>query len=201
MRDLTRNVIASCVAILLTTSMYAPPASASGPAAKLSKAMMLINDHGRPLPAEQLIVDAIGQYRKSNDSIGLADAYRVYALFFRSRVLEQANYAARYQEKGFLDRDATYEARYERSMSYLRMAESLLKDSDRADLLSNVYFHMGDVSLLMMDAEAACRYFDQSLAAQATFRAAHPETAVDLPPGTHTFEEALQGKKQYVGCQ
>jgi hypothetical protein len=197
----TGTLLAAIVLFQLLGCSVAGVIATHDPDRKLHDAMELFDHQGRPLPAEPLIVEAIDQYKASSDSIGLANAYRVHGLFFRSRILGQPNYAARYETEGFLDHSATYATRYERSMDYLRMAAELLKDSDRADLLSNVYFHLGDVSLLRADRESACSYFDQSLAAQAQFRASNPDTSVELPAGSHSFEEALHNKKRYAGCE
>jgi hypothetical protein len=166
----------------------------------LRDAVALFDDTGRPLPAEQLISDALQEYKRLGDEAGIANAYRVYGLFLRSRSLQQPNYAAHYREKGFIDVGATYDTRYDRSLYYLGMAAEMYRRLDEKDLLSNVYFHMGDVNVLAGNSTAACRYYDESLSAQAEFRAAHPITSVDLPPGSRSFEEALAASKRYAKC-
>jgi hypothetical protein len=171
------------------------------PAKKLANAVQLFDFQNRPLPAEQMILDAAAQYRESGDSIGLADAYRVYALFFRSRSLNQPNYAEHFRKKGFLDLEATYDRRYDRSLHYLALAEAIYSANAKHDLLSNVYFHMGDVSVLKGDLKEACQYYDQSISAQSTFHAEHPETLTELPKGAKSFDDALRASKQYAGCK
>jgi hypothetical protein len=171
----------------------------SDPATQLSNAAGLFDIQGRPLPAEQLIVDAIDTYRKSDDQAGLAEAYRVYGLFFRCRALAQPAYAAHYREKGFLDKSATYDTRYEVSLHYFGMAESIYKAKGQYDKLSNVYFHMGDVRILQGNSSAACHYYDESLSAHAKFLEENPGSTVD-PGSKKSFEQTLAGAKKYAGC-
>jgi hypothetical protein len=200
MLRVVRRIGAAAVPILLSACAAVGVVATSDPAAKLRDAMALFDDAGRPLPAEQLIVDALEQYKASNNAAGLAEAYRVYGLFFRSRSMKHPSYAAHYREKGFLDKTATYDARYDRSLYYLGMAEDIYRKIGGKDMLSNVYFHMGNVNVLKGDSTVACRYYDESLSAQAEFRAAHPDTSVVLPRGTRSFEEALAASKKYAGC-
>ena len=51
------------------------------PAAKLKWAELLHQAQADPLPAEQLIWEALESYRRLEDRRGLAEAYRQYALF------------------------------------------------------------------------------------------------------------------------
>ena len=171
----------------------------SDPAKQLSNAVGLFDIQGRPLPAEQIIVDAIETYKKSDNQAGIAEGYRVYGLFFRSRSLAQPAYAEHYREKGFLDKDASYETRYERSLYYFGMAESIYKANGQDDRLSNVYFLMGDVSILQGDKNAACHYFDESIAAHMKFLEANPGTSVD-PGAEKSFEKSLASAKKYAAC-
>ncbi len=55
----------------------------SDPRKELGNAVALF-DHGRPLPAERMIVDAVAQCEKTDNAICVGEAYRVYGLFFQS---------------------------------------------------------------------------------------------------------------------
>lgn len=170
------------------------------PAKKLRDAINLFDYAGRPLPAEKLIVDAIAQYQAANDVPGLADGYRVYGMFFGSRSVAAAGYQQHYSEKGFLDPSATWEGRYTKSIEYLHKPEALLKQIDRLDLLSNVYYHMADDFVLMHDVGSACHEFDQSLEANIEFRRRHPATEADLPKGYKSFDDGIATAKRTTGC-
>lgn len=144
------------------------------PASKLNQATALFDGEGRPFPAERLIVDAIGDYERASDKVGLANAYRVYGLFFRSRVLGREPYASHYRDNGFLDKEARFDQRYERAMHYLALSEGLYRNIDKKDMLSNIYYHMGDASILQGNQISACQYYDRSVEVQAAFRAESP---------------------------
>ena len=160
--------------------------------------MELFDRQARPLPAEALIVEAVSRYQNVGDQRGLADAYRTYGLFFRSRTLALANYAAHYRAKGFLDQAATYDGRYVRALYYLHLAEGILVTIDAADLLSNVYFHIGDVSVLSGDNSAACHYYAMSAKSQGEFRVTHPGrlSAGELA----NFDTAIASAQSHAGC-
>ena len=155
---------------------------------------------GRPLPADKLIVEAIAQYRASDNQLGLAEGYRVYGLFFRSKAVSEPAYQKAYTERGFLDPSAAWENRYATSLEYFGKSAAILKSIDRLDLLSNVYFHMGDDYVLMHDVTNACAEFDQSLETHAEFMQRHPGTEVDLAKGYKSFDDAIGAAKRHVGC-
>jgi tetratricopeptide (TPR) repeat protein len=184
----------------ITASADAGVFSTTDPAQKLRDATDLFDFKGRPLPAEHLIVEAIAQYQASNNSLGLAEGYRVYALFFRSRTLAWPNFQKYYSEKGFLDLSATWDSRYAKAVEYLRKSEVILKPTDRFDLLANVYFHLGDVFVLMHNADDACRAFDQSLDAHAEFHRRNPAKDSVLPPGYRSVDDWIGAAKRYAGC-
>src|SRR5258706_382617 len=72
--------VAGCAGVGITAK--------SDPAAKLHDATDLFDRQDRPLIAEKLIREAIASYQKSNDQLGLANAYRTYGFFFRSASIE-----------------------------------------------------------------------------------------------------------------
>jgi hypothetical protein len=185
---------------LLAACAAAGVVATSDSAKELSDAMELFDYAGRPLPAEKLIVEAIAKYRASDNELGLAEGYRVYGLFFRSKSLSEPGYKKAYSERGFLDPSATWENRYAASLEYFRKSAAILTRFDRLDLLSNVYFHMGEDSILMHDMANACAELDQSLEAHAEFMRRHPGTDVDLPRGYKSFDDAIAPAKQAAGC-
>jgi hypothetical protein len=190
----------SLILAALTAGTAAGVVAGSVPAKKLHEPEALFDFNDRPLPAERLIVDALAQYRASNDLLGLANGYRVYALFFRSRSLTRPDYQQHYSQKGFVDPAAMWANRYATSIDYLRKAEAIRKITDHFDLLSNVYLHITDDFLLMHDLDNACKAFDQSWDANAEFSRRHPATAVRLPAGSKSFDDTIAAAKKSIDC-
>jgi hypothetical protein len=188
------------VVVVLAACAAAGVPVTSNPDTKVQEAIVLVDQQGRPFPAEKLIVEAIQEYKTAGDESGLADAYRAYGLFFRSRTLANASYAAHYREKGFLDKDASYDTRYDRSLYYFTMARKLYGAAGKDDLLSNVEFHIGDVNVLKGDTAAACSAYEDALNTQALFRRKNPMASVDT--GTHeSFDAAVHASMLHAGCK
>jgi hypothetical protein len=102
MPKLTNTALAAAVFSLLAGCAAMGVVATDDPAGKLRDATALFGGYARPLPAERLIREAIDIYEKQNDSLGLAEAYRTYGLFFRSTSIE-GPWSKLYRERGFLD--------------------------------------------------------------------------------------------------
>jgi tetratricopeptide (TPR) repeat protein len=201
MRNFWRLLVWASIVTVLTACAAAGVVATHDPAKKLRAAIELFDYAGRPLPAEKLVVDAIAQYQAAHDVAGLGDAYRVYGMFFGSRSVAATGYQQHYSEKGFLDPSATWEGRYTKSIEYLRKSEALLIQTDRLDLLSNVYYHMAEDFVLMHDLGNACNAFGQSLQANTEFHRRHPATELDLSKGYRSFDDAIATAKRTTGCR
>ncbi len=169
----------------------------SDPMKELGNAMGLI-DHGRPLPAEGMIVDAIAQCEKTNNTVCVGEAYRVYGLFFQSAAVTQ--YRDQYQKYGFLDKSATWDTRYEMSVVYLRKAAVIAKDTDHYDVLSNIQYLIGKDFALMHDIENACVEFSRSLDAHEELERQKPGTTVAPAKGEGSFSDTIADIKRRLGC-
>src|SRR5437762_1713135 len=93
------------------------------PQKKLANAKDLFDFQDRPLVAERLIGEAIVTFKKTNDDIGMADAYRLYGFFFQSEAVERWGHL--YRKKGFLDKSATFEGRKNKALEYFEEARAL----------------------------------------------------------------------------
>jgi tetratricopeptide (TPR) repeat protein len=171
----------------------------SDPAAKLRDAGDLFDRQDRPLIAERLIREAIGSYRKNNDQLGLADAYRTYGFFFRSSAME-GKWSKYYRENGFLDKSASYDARYEKSIEYLEKARAIFAEHKRYDVLTNVNLNIGFTYEVMGYGAAACEAFDRSLENNRDNLRQIPKAKIALPQGFATFEEFLAPHRERAGC-
>jgi len=183
-------VFAGCVAVGMPTS--------SDPAVKLAQATEMFDRRGRPVPAEALIQEAIGIYTQHSDQPGLAEAYRVYGFFFRSHSLGQ--FERRYREVGFLDREARFDERFQRSVDYFQRAQALFEAQGRDDKVTNVWLNMGFSYEFMKDTPHACAAYDKSLEASRRFQRARPDARLDLPAGVTSYEAYLNGHKTRLGC-
>ena len=170
----------------------------SDPATKLREAGDLFERQDRPLIAERLIREAIESYRKNNDQLGLADAYRTYGFFFRSSAIE-GKWSKHYRENGFLDKSASFDARYEKSIEYLDKARIIFAEYRRFDALTNVNLNIGFTYEVMGYGAAACEAFDRSLEnSHDTVQISKAKIA--LPRGFATYEEFLAPHRERAGC-
>jgi tetratricopeptide (TPR) repeat protein len=170
----------------------------SDPAAKLREAGDLFDRQDRPLGAERLIREAIERYRKDNDQLGLANAYRTYGFFFRSSAIE-GKWSRYYRENGFLDKSASFGAKYEKSIEYFEKARTIFADYKRFDALTSVNLNIGFTYEVMGYREAACQAFDRSLENNRD-NLQISKAKVVLPQGFATYEEFLAPHRERAGC-
>lgn len=171
----------------------------SDPAAKLRDAGDLFDRQDRPLIAERLIREAIESYQKKNDQLGLADAYRTYGFFFRSPAIE-GNWSRYYRENGFLDKSASFDARYGKSIEYLEKARTIFAEYKRFDALTNLNLNIGFTYEVMGYGAAACEAFDRSLENNRDSLRQIAKAKVALPQGFATYEEFLAPHRERAGC-
>jgi hypothetical protein len=169
----------------------------SDPRKELGNAVALF-DHGRPLPAERIIVDAIAQCEKTDNGVCIGEAYRVYGLFFQSAAVTE--YRVQYQKYGFLDKTATWDTRYQASILYFRKAGAIAQDTDHYDVLSNIHYLIGKDFAYMHDMENACVEFAQSLDAHEEFQRRNPGASVAPIKGQGSFGDAIAGIQRRMGC-
>ena len=171
----------------------------SDPATKLRSAGDLFDRQDRPLIAERLIREAIASYRKKDDQLGLADSYKTYGFFFRSPAIE-GKWSQHYRENGFLDKSATFEGRYEKSIEYLEKARTIFAQYRRFDALTNVNLNMGFTYEVMGYGAAACEAFDRSLENNRDNLHQNPKGKMALPKGFATYEDFLAPHRERAGC-
>jgi tetratricopeptide (TPR) repeat protein len=171
----------------------------SDPAAKLHDAGYLYDRADRPLIAERLIREAIEIYEKNNDQLGLAEAYLEYGFFFRSRSIE-GKWNTFYRENGFLDKSASFDTRYAKSIEYFERARAIFSEYKRFDVLTNVNHNMGFTYELMGNSKAACAAFERALESNRENLRQNPTAKVNLPPGVATYEDYLAPHRKRAGC-
>jgi len=181
--------IAACAAVGVVAT--------SDPRKELGNAVALL-DHGRPLPVEHMIVDAIAQCEKTDNGACIGEAYRVYGLFFQSAAVTE--YSVQYQKYGFLDKTTTWNTRYQTSILYFRKAGAIAQDTDHYDVLSNIHYLIGKDFALMHDIESACVEFSQSLDAHEEFQRGNPGATVAPIKGQVSFGDTIADIRRRMGC-
>ena len=171
----------------------------SDPAGKLRDATALFDRQDRPLPAERLIREALEIYQKNGDQLGVAEAYRTYGFFFRSGSVG-GKWSKFYRNNGFLERSATFDTRYTKSIEYFEMARAIFSAHQRFDALTNVDLNIGFTFELMGDRQAACQAFDRSRQDNTELLRRKPGTRIELPQGVATYEQFLAPHRQRAGC-
>jgi tetratricopeptide (TPR) repeat protein len=199
MRQATKTLIVLAILFFLSGCSGFLVFASSDPSVKLSDAGYLFDEYGRPLIAERLIREAIDIYQEQNDEVGLAEAYRVYGFFFRSRSIEKWNEF--YRKHGFLDKAASFDGRYQKSIEYFEKSHSLFHKYAKYDALTNVNLNMGRTYMLMNNRDKACTAYEESLENNRQNLTLNPEAKIALPAGYATYEDYISAVKKRAGCE
>ena len=181
--------------------------STSDPGVKLDDAEVLFQKRNRPLPAEELIQEALVIYQERNDPHGLGNAHREYGDLLRSPAVVSWEPAYR-KHGGFLDKSITFDNRlakaseqYSIALENYRRAEQQELAANKYDALTNVYYNMAWSNLALGARDEACTDFDRSLQAyNENMRrnpTAHPYGARD----SRSLPDTLALAKQQAGCR
>lgn len=198
MKPRTALLLFVCL-IALTGCAGVGVVATSDPSAKLRDAGDLFDRQDRPLIAERLIREAINTYQSNNDQLGLAEAYRTYGFFFRSRSIN-GKWNKYYRENGFLDKYATFDSRYSKSIEYFEKAGVIFTDNKRFDALTNVDLNMGYTYVEMGNLPAACQAFDKSVESNRENLRQNPTASPVLPKGFASYENFEADLKKQYGC-
>jgi tetratricopeptide (TPR) repeat protein len=181
--------------------------STSDPGVKLDDAVVLFQKKNRPLPAEELIQEALVIYQERDDRHGLGNAHREYGDLLRSPAV--VNWEPAYRKSGsFLDKSITFDNRlakaseqYSIALENYRRAEQQELAASKYDALTNVYYNMAWSNLALGARDEACTDFDRSLQAyNENMRGnptAHPYGARD----SRSLPDTLALAKQQAGCR
>jgi len=169
------------------------------PASKLKSAEYLFDREDRPLPAERLIMEAIETYKARGDNAGLADAYRIYAHFLISRAV--TNWGKGYQNRGFIDKDVTFENRYRKALEYCKKAIALYEKESIYSWASNVYLLIGKMQVTYFNNnQMACENYTKAIESHMLDRKKYPNQTYFQQPGFESFEEYVNALKDDLGC-
>ncbi|MBI2307431.1 MAG: hypothetical protein HYU78_09020 [Rhodocyclales bacterium] len=171
----------------------------SDPAEKLAWATELIDKQNRPLPAEKLIAESIDIYNSRRDELGLAQAYRMYGLFYKSATVNQ--WQEYYKKNGFRDRTVTFENRLNKAIEYFDNSRDLLQKNGDVHTITNVYLQMAFTYELMDNKGAACAAYDSSLKSEQANSKSNPDLVTIVPREFKSFEHGISVFKSRLGCK
>jgi tetratricopeptide (TPR) repeat protein len=189
MSEMICRLMAVFLLIAMNGCAFVGVPATNNPAKKLADADDLIGYQRRPLPAEQLIREALEIYTQENNEVGMAQAYKTYGYFLRSKSIEEAK--GWYIKNGFQDKSASYETRYSSSIAYYQKAETIFLKHKMYDELTNVYLNMGYAYDGLGNNDKTCESFRKSLDSNRQYLAADPNAPVILPEGYKTYEEYM----------
>jgi len=170
------------------------------PAKKITYSYQLFDEQQRPLPAEQLIRESIASFKQENNEIGLAEAYRAYGFFFRSPALKK--WREYYEANGFLEKSATFNNRYDKSIEYFENAAGLFTKNNKFDKLTNIYLNMGFSYEFADKNDKACEAYKMSLEANRKFKNVNTSASLVLPDGfTGTYDDYISGFLKRLECK
>ncbi len=197
----TRFLICLCSLLLLVGCAGVGIVATSDPLTKLNDAEDLFMRQDRPLPAEQLIREAMAIYHERDDPQGLGHAHREYADLLRSQSIT-GKWQNHYRANGFLDKSVTFENRiakssefYSKALEYYARAETKLREANRFDSLTNVYINMALSSSQLDDRVKACAFYNKGLEAYAENIRRNPGAK---PQGA--VPEFVGSQKKRLGC-
>lgn len=171
----------------------------SDPNVKLSDASYLFDKQDRPLIAERLIREAIEICEAKSDQLCLAEGYRTYGFFFRSPSI-YGKWAAHYQKDGFLEKSATFDSRYSKSIEYFEKAHQIFTKLERFDMLTNINLSLGHTYERMGDLKLACQAYDASLVSNRENLRRNPGADLSLPKEFASYDDYLIVQKKRARC-
>lgn len=202
-----RSASLLAVAFLLSGCAGVGIVATSDPAVKLDDAEVLFQRKNRPLPAEQLIQEALVIYQKRDDPHGLGNAHREYGDLLKSAAV--VNWESAYRKSGgFLDKSITFDNRltkaseqYSMALENYRRAEPQELAAGKYDALTNVYFNMAWSNLALGARDEACTDFDRSLQAYNENMRRNPTAHPYGARNSHSIPDTLALAKQQAGCR
>ncbi len=190
MQNIKILILTLFVGILLIGCAAIGVISTNDPNQKIADAFWLFDEQQRGIPAERLIREAITIYKTNNNTTGLAEAYRAYGFFFRSGAVKKNHII--YKKYGFMDKDATYTNRYEKSIKYFKLATNIFEKMKRYGALTNVYLNMGFTYEFAGMPNKACEEYKKSIIVNEKFIKQNSNAKLNIPQGYSSYKAYMQ---------
>lgn len=160
----------------------------SDPSKKLDQAYALM-DAGRPLPAENLIDEALAIYQKEGNEIGMAEAYHAYGNLYKTNVYYTF---PRVSERRVKTK--------EEAVGYFQKALDLYVKNNDYIGVAKCQFGMGQVYWVVGKKTEACTTLDESLASYNKAKERDPSARMPFRTQETEFSKVIQYTKEGVGC-
>jgi len=197
--SLMRSLIAICCLAALIGCATLLQSKPEDPSGKLREAVELFSSKDEPVEAEELLHDVVEVYRKNQDDLGLAEAYRQFGLFYRSNAVNK--FEEYYVKEGFLDKTVKFSTRYEKAIEYFNKARDIFAADRQYAVLSNLQLSIAKTYDLMNQHENACAAFELGLENHLAFKkSAAPETLELRADEIANYEQYIGAMKKQAGC-
>ncbi|MDK1287962.1 hypothetical protein [Pseudoalteromonas umbrosa] len=164
----------------------------------LNQARYSVQMSGDPVRNEHRLKNSAEICLRENDYQCLALAYELYGHLYRSNIVRvEKKY---YEENGFLERDVTFENRFEHSAKHFEKAISYWDHTKDHKEISALYIQLSLSYHLIDDTEKECLALEKSL--QYHFQA-YPEDdmlADEIPMNFERFSDYIQQLQSQAGC-
>ncbi len=197
MKRITCLAVMLCIVVLAGCASIVGPSS-DDPAVKLKWASELFNSKDEPAEAEELIREAIRIYKKENNQLGLAEAYRQYGLFYRSNAVVKFEFY--FREKGFEEHTVKYDQRYEKAIECFSKARDLFADYGHIDKVSNLYISLAKTYDMMNRQKEACDAYNKGLENFTAYKQQNPEALELRSEEMQRYTEYIGIMKKQSGC-
>jgi hypothetical protein len=199
MKHLKKLILYLSCSLILSgcAAMFVP--ETKDPYEKLAWAQELVNKQDRPLPAERLIREAITIFETENNPVGIADAYTGYAEFFKYP--GSPKWEPLYRRDGFLDKTATFDKKYEKTMEYYGKAKQIYLKYNRKDRLTDVSLNIGMMWHFLKKDDLACQAFSDSLENYHSYMAENPNSKAKIPLGFNNYDDCIDKYKKDSNCK
>jgi tetratricopeptide (TPR) repeat protein len=196
---MNKNIfIASALIIILGGCAAVGVPTTNDPIEKLKWATDLYNNQGRPLPAENLIQEAITICESTNNQSCLGKAYSEYGFFLRAPSV-RANEAA-YRKYGFLDKSVNFDNRLLKSKEKFEASIKYYLATNEYDSLTAAYLNLGFAYYFLNEQTNECAPYSKSLEYNQKNIEANPNAKVVTPNGFSSFSDYVKFQQNRAGC-
>lgn len=173
--------------------------STSDPAVMLQWASEEFSSKDDPIAAEKFLQQALEEYTKKNDQLGLAETCRQYGLFLRSNAVSK--FHKHYTEEGFLDKSVVFTSRYQKAVEYLIKAREIFEVNRKYDTLSTVHISLAKTYAHLNRNQEACDSLTKGMASYNAFKKSNPDMKEFHAEEVADYEEYIGILRQQLACK
>ncbi|HEX9461720.1 MAG TPA: hypothetical protein VGB82_03900 [Alphaproteobacteria bacterium] len=168
--------------------------ASSDPEVKIGQARELERE-GRLWVAKRLLDEALEIYQKRNDEEGIAEAYRQFALFYRTSPKGRGLLVP----DEFVNTPEGAQKRYLLAIDYFQKSLAIVQKLGRIDREVNLYFVMSETQAWLNDTTAACMSLQNSLDASHKALQLNPQLQFEMGR-FKSWDELIDSTKRVLKC-